>query len=185
MSPKREPRATVRNRPGDDAGSGGQTPGAAIPLLEWIVGGLGAVLVGGATAFLVYHALTRDRTPPDVRVIVERVLELENGYLVQFRAFNRGGSAAAELMIEGEVAGPDGSERRPSEAVLDYVPAGSDREGGGSGFPATPEPVSSPYAPQAMPTREAGARCCLSQADAFFADVIDRRPTAVAGPQRR
>ena len=78
MSPKREPRATVRNRPGDDwPGQAGKKPGAAIPLLEWIVGGLGAVLVGGATAFLVYHALTRDRTPPDVRVIVERVLELE------------------------------------------------------------------------------------------------------------
>ena len=109
MSPRRESRATVRNRPGDKGGAGGQTPGKAIPLLEWIVGGLGAVLVSGAIAFLVYHALTRDRTPPDVSVVAERVLELENGYLVQFRAFNRGGSAAAELMIEGEVAGPDGS----------------------------------------------------------------------------
>ena len=129
MSPRREPRATVRNRPGDKGGAGGQTPGAAIPLLEWIVGGLGAVLVSGAIAFLVYHALTRDRTPPDVSVVAERVLELENGYLVQFRALNRGGSAAAQLMIEGEVAGPDGS-TEVSEAVLDYVPARSGREGG-------------------------------------------------------
>ena len=43
-------------------------------MLEWIVGGLGAVLVGGAIAFLVYHALTRDLTPPDVRVVEQRVL---------------------------------------------------------------------------------------------------------------
>jgi uncharacterized protein (TIGR02588 family) len=87
------------------------------------------MLVAVATAFLVYHALTRDRAPPEARAIVERVLEVENGYLVQFRASNQGGSAAAELTIEGEVARAAGS-NEVSEAVLDYVPAGSDREGG-------------------------------------------------------
>jgi uncharacterized protein (TIGR02588 family) len=101
----------------------------APPLLEWLVGGLGAVLVGGAIAFLVYHSVVRDETPPDVRVIAERVLKLPDGYLVQFRAFNQGGSAAAQLMIEGELAGPDGR-TEASEVVLDYVPARSGREGG-------------------------------------------------------
>ena len=129
MSPRREPRATVRNRPGDRGGAGGQTAGAAIPLLEWIVGGLGAVMVSGAIAFLVYHALTRDRTPPDVSVVAERVFVLRDRYLVQFRAFNQGGSAAAELTIEGELIGPDGG-TETSEAVLDYVPARSGRGGG-------------------------------------------------------
>jgi uncharacterized protein (TIGR02588 family) len=98
-------------------------------LLEWVVGGFGAVLVGGAIAFLVFHSLVRDRTPPDVRVIAERVLELHDGYVVQFRAFNQGSSAAAQLTIEGELAGPDGS-TKTSEAVLDYLPARSSREGG-------------------------------------------------------
>ena len=126
MSPRREPRATVRNR--DRGGAGGQTAGAAIPLLEWIVGGLGAVMVGGAIAFLVYHALTRDRTPPDLSVVAESVFVLRDRYLVEFRAFNQGGSAAAELTIEGEVAGADGS-NEVSKAVLDYVPGRSGREG--------------------------------------------------------
>ena len=62
-------------------------------------------------------------------MVAERVLGLEDGYLVQFRAFNQGGAAAAELMIEGEATGPDGS-TEASEAVLDYVPARSSREGG-------------------------------------------------------
>ena len=48
---------------------------------------------------------------------------------MQFRAFNQGGSAAAELTIEGELISPDGS-AETSEAVLDYVPARSSREGG-------------------------------------------------------
>jgi uncharacterized protein (TIGR02588 family) len=129
MTPARKPLAA-----GDRAGAARpdelhRSPGRAAPLLEWLVGGLGAVLVGGAIAFLAYHALTRDRSPPDVRVVVERVLELDNGYLVQFRAFNQGGSPAAQLTIEGEVAGPDGS-AEASEAVLDYLPARSDRAGG-------------------------------------------------------
>jgi uncharacterized protein (TIGR02588 family) len=98
-------------------------------MLEWIVGGIGALLVGGTIAFLVYHALARDLTAPDVRVVEQRVLALQDRYLVQFRAFNQGGSAAAQLTIEGELVGPDGT-TETSEAVLDYVPPRSSREGG-------------------------------------------------------
>ena len=129
MSPKRGKTAAGDRRSAASARAMGRPPRHAAPLLEWIVGGLGAVLVGGAIAFLVYHSLTRDRTPPDVRVVAERVLDLQNGYLVQFRASNQGGSAAAQLTIEGELAGPDG-ETELSEAVLDYLPPRSDREGG-------------------------------------------------------
>jgi uncharacterized protein (TIGR02588 family) len=98
-------------------------------LLEWIVGGLGALLVASAIAFLVWHALARDRTPPDIRLVAERVVDLQNGYLVQFRAFNEGGSAAAQVTIEGELTG-QGGEVETSEVVLDYLPPRSDREGG-------------------------------------------------------
>ena len=127
MTPERNPAA--KNRAEAQSGDPHDMSGHATPLLEWIVGGLGAVLVGGAFAFLVYHALARDRTPPEIRVFAEQVLDLPNGYLVQFRAFNQGGSAAAELTIEGELEGPDG-DTEVSEAVLDYLPPRSGREGG-------------------------------------------------------
>jgi uncharacterized protein (TIGR02588 family) len=106
-----------------------RSPEPAIPLLEWVVGGLGALLVGGAIAVLVYNSFTRDRSPPDFRLEAERVLDLQNAYLVHFRAFNQGGSAAAEVTIEGELVGPDGT-TEVSEVVLDYLPPRSDREGG-------------------------------------------------------
>ena len=128
MTSEDNPAAAVDGRAEAATDEPHRASGQAAPLLEWIVGGLGALLVGGAIVFLVYHSLTRDRTPPDVRVIAERVLDLQNGYLVQFRAFNQGGSAAAELTIEGKLAGPDGTEL--SEVVLDYLPPRSDREGG-------------------------------------------------------
>ena len=129
MSPKREKAAAGDQRSAASAGALDRPPRHALPLLEWIVGGLGAVLVGGAIGFLVYHSLTRDQTPPDVRVVAQRVLDLQNGYLVQFRALNQGGSAAAQLTIEGELAGPDG-EVEVSEVVFDYLPPRSGREGG-------------------------------------------------------
>jgi uncharacterized protein (TIGR02588 family) len=101
----------------------------AVPPLEWIVASLGVLLVGGAIAFLVFHSTTRGQTPPDVRAVAERVLELDHGYVVQFRAVNEGGSAAAQVTIQGELVGPDGTTER-GEAVLDYLPPRSDREGG-------------------------------------------------------
>lgn len=100
-----------------------------IPLLEWFVGALGAVLVAAVIGYLVYQALGRDQTPPEVRVVAERVLELRNGWLVQFRAINDGGQAAAQLQVEGELAGPEGV-IETGEAMIDYLPPRSAREGG-------------------------------------------------------
>ena len=126
MTSGREPAAGGSEAAADgDAG----TRKRATPLLELLVAALGAVLVCGAIAFLVYHSLARDRSPPDIRVVAERVFDLDNGYLVQFRAFNEGRSAAAEVTIEAELVGPDGT-TEVGEAVLDYLPPRSDREGG-------------------------------------------------------
>ena len=122
--------AVARREPAQAAGkSKERQPRQAVPLLEWIVAALGAILVGGAIAYLVYHSMTRGQTPPDIRVGAEQVLELGHGYVVQFRALNEGGSAAAQVTIEGEVVGPDGATER-GEAVLDYLPPRSDRAGG-------------------------------------------------------
>ena len=127
MSAGREPAPAGDAEASESASAG--TRQRATPLLEWLVAGLGVLLVGGAIAFLVYHSVTRDRSPPDIRVVTERVLDLDNGYLVQFRAFNEGRSAAAEVTIEAQLTGPDGT-TEVGEAVLDYLPPRSDREGG-------------------------------------------------------
>lgn len=129
MTPERNPPGSVERRAAAPADEPHRTSGQETPLLEWIVGALGAALVCGAIAFLVYHALARDRTPPDIRVVAERVLDLQHGYLVQFRAFNQGNSAAAEVGIEGELEGPDG-DTEVSEVVLDYLAPHSESEGG-------------------------------------------------------
>jgi uncharacterized protein (TIGR02588 family) len=100
-----------------------------IPVTEWIVAALGVMLVAGTIGYLVWLAMSRDETPPDVRVVADGVVALQDGWLVQFRAANAGGQAAAEVLIEGELAGPDGP-IETSEATIDYLPPRSEREGG-------------------------------------------------------
>ena len=117
----------ARRRP---AASGREAaPARPIPLLEWLVGGLGALLVAGSIAYLVYHALWRDAAPPDVQVAVEAIVPRADGWLVQFRAINRGGRAAAELVVEGELVSGEGP-IETGEATLDYLPPRSERTGG-------------------------------------------------------
>ncbi len=100
-----------------------------VPVAEWIVAALGAVLVAGTIGYLVWLPASRDETPPDVRVVAGPVVALQDGWLVTFRAANAGGQAAAGVLVEGELAGPDGP-IETSEATIDYLPPGSEREGG-------------------------------------------------------
>jgi uncharacterized protein (TIGR02588 family) len=100
-----------------------------IPVAEWIVAALGAMLVAGTIGYLVWLATSRDETPPDVRVVADGVIALQDGWLVKFRAANAGAQAAAELLVEGELIGPDGA-IESSEATVDYLPPRSEREGG-------------------------------------------------------
>lgn len=100
-----------------------------IPALEWVIAALGALLVAGAIGWLVHHALERDETPPDVRIVALRVVDLETGFLVQFEAWNQGRQPAAELVIEGELTGPEGT-LETGETTLDYLAPRSRRQGG-------------------------------------------------------
>jgi uncharacterized protein (TIGR02588 family) len=100
-----------------------------IPPLEWLVAGIGALLVAGTIGYLVVQALWRNESPPDVRIVALRVLALPDHHLVEFRAVNRGGEPAAQLLVEGELVGADGPVES-AEATLDYLPPNSHREGG-------------------------------------------------------
>jgi uncharacterized protein (TIGR02588 family) len=54
---------------------------------------------------------------------------VEAGYLVRFRAVNRGGQTAAGLLVRGDLKG-EAEVVETSEARLDYLPGGSERQGG-------------------------------------------------------
>lgn len=99
----------------------------AVPTLEWIVGGIGALLVALIVGYLVYAALGRDETPPDVRLRVLEIRPFAESYVVRFEAENEGSLAAAQLVIEGELELPGGS-LETGQATIDYLPPRSTRE---------------------------------------------------------
>jgi uncharacterized protein (TIGR02588 family) len=99
------------------------------PPWMWGIALTGLALVLGSIAFALYEAAAGDSSPPDVTVRVDAILPTRNGFLVEFRAVNEGGSTAEGLTVEGELrSGAESLET--SDTTLEYVPAHSERKGG-------------------------------------------------------
>ena len=96
---------------------------------EWIAAGIGVVLLLVAIGQLLVSALGRDKTPPDIVLTVERVMEGSESFIVTIRASNHGDAAAAEVEIEGTLRLEDGT-TETSTLTLDYLPPRSERSGG-------------------------------------------------------
>jgi uncharacterized protein (TIGR02588 family) len=99
------------------------------PLWMWGIGLLGLILILGSIGFALYEAIAGDSSPPNVTVQVEAILPVQNGFLVEFRVINEGGTTAAGLMVEGELR--NGAEVvETSDTTIDYLPSHSERAGG-------------------------------------------------------
>jgi uncharacterized protein (TIGR02588 family) len=101
----------------------------AIPIWEWIVAGVGLVLVAGVIGFLIYEAFSRDRVPPDVKLSVDSVVQTRNGYLVKITVINEGGITAEGVDIEGELR-RDTEPVERSRTTIDYLPPRSEKKAG-------------------------------------------------------
>jgi uncharacterized protein (TIGR02588 family) len=99
------------------------------PLWMWGIALLGLALVLGSIAFTLYEAAAGDSSPPDVTLRVDSILPTRNGFLVEFRAVNEGGSTAEGLTVEGELRSGAGSVET-SDTTIEYVPPHSERKGG-------------------------------------------------------
>ena len=96
---------------------------------EWIVAVSSAAMVLAVLGFLIYDGVRSPRTPAQVTVEVESIQAAGPGYLVLFRARNRGRTTAAEVVVQGELEGDSGG-GETSETTLDYVPAEGEQGGG-------------------------------------------------------
>lgn len=99
------------------------------PLLEWISAAIGLVLTLGVIGIIGWEALNADDSPPAMKVESLGATRTANGYVLEVRVTNTGGSPAAQVMIEGELA-VAGGEPETAEATFDYVPDHSMRTGG-------------------------------------------------------
>jgi uncharacterized protein (TIGR02588 family) len=79
--------------------------------------------------FVGWQALGDATSPPVITIEATEASPVTGGYRVTFQARNVGGAAAAQVRIEGTLAGGD----RPPETssvILDYIPGHSSRKGG-------------------------------------------------------
>jgi uncharacterized protein (TIGR02588 family) len=112
------------------APSSGTAPREIISLWEWVVALVGLLVVLGAIGFLGYEAIVEETGPPEVTLRVDAVQATRDGYLVQIRAINRGGTTAAKVLVQGVLTDGRGGRVQASEILFDYVPAHSLRAGG-------------------------------------------------------
>lgn len=99
------------------------------PLLEWIVGAIGLIIVVGLISFLIYEAFTESERPPIIVVDTVSVSSAGGNYLARFTLDNTGGITGADVTIEGTLSS-DGEVVETSYVTVPYVPPDSIREGG-------------------------------------------------------
>jgi uncharacterized protein (TIGR02588 family) len=123
---KREGQQGDKRQDGEQQNGQQQKP---IPLSEWVVAIVGALLVLASIGYMTYEAIFGLKSPPDVTVQVTGVQPVQSGYLVEVQAQNIGGSTAAAVVVEGVLK--QGEETvETSQASIDYVPSQSQRGAG-------------------------------------------------------
>jgi len=103
-------------------------PKARTPWLEWVASGVGLLLAVAVFGLVGWQAMNDASEPPAISVEARNVRPVPGGFRVEFKARNTGGSAGAQVEIEGILAG--GGADEISRVVLDYVPGRSERQGG-------------------------------------------------------
>lgn len=103
--------------------------GRHTPWLEWCASGIGLLLTLCIFGFIGWQALDDAGSPPVISVEAIHVSPVQDGYRVTFQAYNAGGSAAAQVRIEGIVSA-DNRAPEISNVILDYIPGQSARKGG-------------------------------------------------------
>lgn len=87
------------------------------PVLEWIMGGVGLLLVLAVLGLILREALAAP-APADLRLTLHAARPVADGWVAEVEVENAGDLTAAAVEIEGRLGAETAS------ATLDYVPAG-------------------------------------------------------------
>nr|WP_295838752.1 TIGR02588 family protein [uncultured Azospirillum sp.] len=98
--------------------------------LEWVVAGLGALLIAAMIVYMVQYALKEHSSVPgEMDVTVMEMRTGGHGHTVRFRIRNQTAATAATLIVHGELRSGD-RVVETAEAQFDYLPPYSERFGG-------------------------------------------------------
>ncbi len=113
--------------------TGGAGDHDSIHLLEWIISGVGLLLVAASLGYLLYKATIVDPKPAvfaakllKTRATTSGESGVSGAYVATIELANRGGRTAAKVHVVVELAAEDGTTSRDVE--IDYLPPRSTRE---------------------------------------------------------
>ena len=97
---------------------------------ERITLAISIILILGLVALVTYVSITGGGEPPivEARPLPDEIRHEGESYFLPVAGTNRGGQTAAEVTIQAELAGSDGS-AETSEFTLDFLAGGETREG--------------------------------------------------------
>ena len=101
----------------------------APPFWEWVMAGIGLLLLIASLTYFGYHALVEETQTPEPLVEVWGVEKQGDRFVVLLRATNRSRSAAADVKVEASLE-RDGQVVEQGETEFQYLPGESSREGG-------------------------------------------------------
>lgn len=109
---------------------------AHTPLLEWLLGGIGVLLVAACVGFLVHEGMSGDGRPGEITARVTDIVSTDTTHIVMFELRNGGSQTLSNVHITGRVI--DGEkELERAQATIDYLP-GHSRQAGGFYFKNDP-----------------------------------------------
>jgi uncharacterized protein (TIGR02588 family) len=97
---------------------------------EWLIAAIGALMLAGLVGYLIHQALGNSRSPPQIEVRQTFLQQTEDGYLLGFRAVNKGKTTASSVLVRGRLKDADGKVIEQSEVAIDYLPGEGEQQGG-------------------------------------------------------
>jgi len=99
------------------------------PFLEWLLGGIGVLLLIACVTFLIYEGLNGDETPGRVTAEVKEVVSVSDRHIVTFEVANDGTQTLSNLQLTARVLDGEREIERVT-TTIDYLPGRSHQEGG-------------------------------------------------------
>lgn len=99
------------------------------PLLEWVLGVVGMLLLAAMVTFLVFQGLKDEGTPGAVRLVSESIVAVDDGYLVKVGVHNLGAQTLADLNLKVRLLERE-TEVESAQLTIDYLPGHATRKAG-------------------------------------------------------
>ena len=96
--------------------------------VEWLVFGVGLLLVVSTLAYLAYDAVTLGDAPPSIEVRAGAPVQVTQSFLIPITLVNHGDQTAEGVLIE-VVLENGGEEKERAEFTVAFLPRRSTREG--------------------------------------------------------